>query len=411
MSDCLKKDHKKVAVIIVAAGRGTRMYTKDDKSPKQYRELSGLSVLRHTVDAIAAFPFIDVIQPVIHKDDKDVFLDTLKGAKPSNLQDPVEGGKDRQTSVYNGLKAIEPFKPDYVLIHDGVRPFVTDDLFARVIEALDNGEQAVLPATPVSDTLKREAEDGTVKETVDRTGLWAAQTPQGFPFSAIIGAHRSAADQGLFHFTDDTALIEWTGNRVKIVEGHRQNIKITTPQDMETARQIVSQNTESTQMETRVGQGFDVHAFEEGTAVILGGLAIPHDKKLKGHSDADVALHALTDALFGAIADGDIGLHFPPSDPHWKGAESDIFLKHAVNKVKQRGGRIVHLDLTIICEAPKIGPHRQALRENIAKICGLPVGRVAVKATTSEKLGFTGRQEGIAAMASATVMLPFEDEE
>ena len=242
-----------------------------------------------------------------------------------------------------------------------------------------------------------------ISETVDRSLLWSAQTPQGFHYDELLKAHDEAAPDS---FTDDCAVMEAVGHDVRIVEGNGENIKITTADDMDEAERRVKAMAE---METRVGNGFDVHAFEDGNAVILGGISIPHTKKLKGHSDADVGLHTITDAIYGALADGDIGSHFPPSDEQWKGAASDQFLIHACERVKQRGGRIVHLDLTLMCEAPKIGPHREAMREKIAEICNLPLSRVAVKATTTERLGFTGREEGIAAMATATIQIPFED--
>ncbi|MEM8798392.1 MAG: 2-C-methyl-D-erythritol 2,4-cyclodiphosphate synthase, partial [Pseudomonadota bacterium] len=318
---------------------------------------------------------------------------------------PVNGGETRQASVYEGLKSLASQQPDLVLVHDAVRPFVSAATINRTIDGLSD-HKAILPALPVVDTIKRTestADLPVIVETVDRSALYAAQTPQAFHFLALYSAHQEAAGQA---FTDDCAVMEWAGHKVHIVAGNSENKKITTAEDIrEAERQMASE----LQMETRVGNGFDVHAFEEGNAVILGGVEIPHSKKLKGHSDADVGLHTITDALYGALADGDIGSHFPPSDPKWKGAASDIFLIHACERVRERDGKILHLDLTIMCEAPKIGPYREAIRSEIARICSLPLSRVAVKATTTERLGFTGREEGIAAMATATIAVPAED--
>jgi len=405
-------ENQKVAVVIVAAGRGERARKIGDegKGPKQYRKIGHSSVLAETVRRFHDHPAVNDLIVVIHRDDEALYHDALirftgrfAGEK---LHQPVFGGASRQASVFEGLKALTPIKPDYVLVHDAVRPFVSDGTIERVIDALRH-HKAVLPALPLVDTIKRvEAQDNgdtIVRETLDRSTLWSAQTPQGFQFAPLFDAHSHAQRDT---FTDDCAVMEWHGHPVHVVHGNAENFKITTAEDIEEAEQRMSKTA---MMETRVGNGFDVHAFEEGNAVILGGISIPHTKKLKGHSDADVALHTITDAIYGALADGDIGSHFPPSDPKWKGAASDQFLIHACERVKARGGRIVHLDLTIMCEVPKIGPHRDAMREEIARICALPLSRVAVKATTTERLGFTGREEGIAAMATATLELPFED--
>lgn len=399
-----------IACIIVAAGRGSRMSTPTDTSPKQYRNLGGKPVLRHTLEAVLSAPQVSQVLAVIHADDHDIYQNTIRDLTDTRLLSPVTGGNTRQESVANGLKALAATQPDYVLIHDGARPFLSLDVITDAIAKLKDGADAVLPAIPVSDTLKRVNSSNHIEETVDRTGLWQAQTPQGFPFARILEAHRTAQDQGLTSFTDDTALMEWQGSSVRITQGNPKNIKLTTLDDMKNAQDQLNATSFTSLGDIRVGTGYDVHAFEDGSEVILGGITIPHTQKLKGHSDADVGLHALTDAIFGALADGDIGSHFPPSDMKWKGAASDQFLDYAVQKVAARGGRIAHLDLTLICEAPKIGPHRDAMRQRIAEICDLPVSRVAVKATTSEKLGFTGRQEGIAAQACATIRLPFDDE-
>lgn len=399
---------QKIAAVIVAAGRGERANRHGDtnKEPKQYRQIGSTCVLAQTVRAFSSHPLISDIVVVIHKDDDELCSEALTTVQSEKLHASITGGATRQASVFEGLKALAPHNPDYVLVHDGVRPFVSHDTIERVIDALHTHE-AVLPALPVVDTIKRvevSSENGNIiRETVDRTHLWAAQTPQGFHYSALLEAHKTAkADQ----FTDDCAVMEGQGCNVHVVEGNAENFKITTADDLDEANRRMS---DTTKMETRIGNGYDVHAFEDGNAVILGGITIPHTKKLKGHSDADVGLHTITDAIYGALADGDIGSHFPPSEAEWKGAASDQFLSHACERVKARGGRIVHLDLTLMCEAPKIGPHRDAMREKIAEICSLPVSRIAVKATTTEKLGFTGREEGIAAQATATIELPFEE--
>jgi 2-C-methyl-D-erythritol 4-phosphate cytidylyltransferase/2-C-methyl-D-erythritol 2,4-cyclodiphosphate synthase len=340
-----------------------------------------------------------LVQPVIHADDAALYRAAAAGF---DLLAPVSGGATRQASVRAGLEALVIHAPDIVLVHDAARPFASAALIARAVHAAQE-TGAAIPALPVTDTIKRVAADGHISETLDRSQLRAVQTPQAFAFAPLLEAHRNAAAQGRDDFTDDAALAEWAGIKVAMFAGESGNIKITTPEDF--AR------SEALQFpalgDVRTGTGIDVHAFGAGDHVIIGGVRIPHTQALTGHSDADVGLHALTDAILGALADGDIGAHFPPSDPQWRGASSDRFLKFAVERVTARGGRIAHLDLTIVCEAPKIGPHRDALRSAIAGIAGLDIGRVAVKATTSERLGFTGRGEGIAAYATATIRLPW----
>jgi 2-C-methyl-D-erythritol 4-phosphate cytidylyltransferase/2-C-methyl-D-erythritol 2,4-cyclodiphosphate synthase len=289
-----------------------------------------------------------------------------------------------------------------VLVHDAARPFCSPELISRAIAACQK-TGAAIPALEVTDTIKRIDAEGHVAGTVDRAELRAVQTPQAFAFPALLDAHRKAAAAGREDFTDDAALIEWAGHKVTVFAGESGNVKITTEEDFARAeaRRIASLT------DLRLGNGFDVHAFGEGDHVWLGGLKIPHDRGLTGHSDADVALHAIVDAILGALADGDIGKHFPPNDPRWKGAASDQFLKFAIERVAKRGGKVAHIDVTIVCEAPRIGPHRDAIRKRIAEIADISVERVAVKATTSEELGFTGRKEGIVAMATATVRLPW----
>jgi 2-C-methyl-D-erythritol 4-phosphate cytidylyltransferase/2-C-methyl-D-erythritol 2,4-cyclodiphosphate synthase len=386
----------KIAAIIVAAGSGTRAGRAD--VPKQFRPVGGETMLRRTLAAFADVNTVDMIQPVIRREDGDLYRAAADGFA---ILPPVVGGATRQDSVRAGLEALAAHAPDIVLIHDAARPFVSAALIARAIESVaETG--AAIPALTVTDTVKSVDAIGHVDKTLDRSALRLIQTPQGFAFKPLLDAHRKAAMQGRADFTDDAALAEWAGMSVAVFEGEPGNIKITHPEDfMRHEAQAFSQLND-----VRIGNGIDVHAFGPGDHVIVGGIRIAHNQALTGHSDADVGLHALTDALLGALADGDIGSHFPPSDPQWRGASSDRFLKFAVERVTARGGMIAHLDLTIVCETPKIGPHRDAMRAAIAAIAGLDVGRVAVKATTSEKLGFTGRGEGIAAYATATVRLP-----
>ena len=390
----------RIAALIVAAGRGTRA-AASSAGPKQYAPIGGRPVLRHTIKAFADHPGIDEVKVVIHKDDADLYAAAANG-NAKKLSSPATGGATRQASVLNGLEALSASSPDLVLIHDAARPFVSTTTISKVIEALKD-KPAALAALPVTDTLKRAADDGVVKDTVPSAGLWRAQTPQGFHFASILAAHRKAAEQGLDQFTDDAAIAEWAGFDVAIVEDTTGNIKLTTAEDLQLAdRQMTSQNA----LEPRTGTGFDVHRFTDGDHVWLGGIKIPHTHKLEGHSDADVILHALTDALLGAIGDGDIGQHFPPSDPKWKGAASRLFLEDAARRVKDRGGRIVNVDITVLAEAPRIGPHRPAIQALIGEVLGLTTDRIGIKATTTEGMGFTGRREGIAAMASASVLLP-----
>lgn len=320
---------------------------------------------------------------------------------------PVDGGPTRQRSVLNGLEALAGNPPDVVLIHDAARPFVDQRTLTRTLATLDDpAVDGAVAGVRVADTLKRVEADGRVAATVDRAGLWRAQTPQVFRFDRLLAAHRavaSLAQDEATALTDDVAVAEQAGLAVRMVEGHVDNDKITTAEDLERAAARMSRR------ETRTGTGFDVHAFGQGASVTLGGVPIPHDQGLVGHSDADVALHALTDALLGAIAAGDIGQHFPPSDPRWRGAASDGFVRHAMDLVRAAGGRIVNVDLTIICERPRIGPHRDRIQARIADVLGVAPGRVGIKATTTERLGFTGRGEGIAVQATASVELPARD--
>jgi 2-C-methyl-D-erythritol 4-phosphate cytidylyltransferase/2-C-methyl-D-erythritol 2,4-cyclodiphosphate synthase len=381
----------RAALIVVAAGKGERA---GGELPKQYQRLAGRALLAHTLGAFAGHPKIGPIVVVIDPAHRDLYDAAVAGF---SLRDPVAGGRSRQESVLKGLEALEQAAPRTVLIHDAARPFVSHTVIDRVLEALERGPAAIA-ALPVVDTLKR-GRDGNVVGTVDRATLWRAQTPQGFHFEAILAAHRAAAGREL---TDDAAIMEAAGVPVALVAGSEENVKVTTPEDIARAERTLAQ----TLADVRVATGFDVHTFGPGDHIMLCGIKVPHTHGLVGHSDADVGLHAITDAILGAIAAGDIGQHFPPSDPRWKGADSSRFLAHAASLVAARGGVIAHVDLTIICERPKVGPHRGAMQARVAEILGLPLDRVGIKATTTEGLGFTGRSEGIAAQAAATLRLP-----
>lgn len=386
-------DRGAVAALIVAAGRGSRA-ARD--LPKQYAHIGGRTILARTIEALLAHPEVGLVQVVIGPDDHALYGEAVAGL-PERLLPPVVGGATRQQSVRNGLEALAPHAPAIVLVHDAARPFVAAEVIGRVIAACEAGHGAI-PVQPVTETLKR-VEAGEIVATVPRDALATAQTPQGFPFPALLDAHRQAAHRD--DLTDDAAVAALVGLAVEAVEGSRHNIKITNPSDFHVAEEMLAMRTE-----TRTGQGFDVHAFGDGDAVWLCGVRIPYARALSGHSDADVALHALTDALLGTIGDGDIGQHFPPSDPQWRGASSDRFLADALRRVHERGGRVVNVDVTLVCEAPKIGPHRPAMQTRVAEILEITPDRVGVKATTNEKMGFIGRGEGIVAMAIATVTLP-----
>lgn len=378
--------------LVVAAGRGQRFGAS---RPKQYLPLAGKPLLAWSLRAFARHPAVTAVRAVIHPDDRPLYDEAAEGL---TLLEPVAGGAERQESVLKGLESLVALAPDKVLIHDGARPCPAAATIGAVIEALER-QPGAIPALPVTDTLKR-GNEGLIDTTVPRAGLYRAQTPQGFRFAEILAAHRQAAGHAL---TDDAAVAEAAGLAVALVPGTTENIKVTTPDDLtQAARHLAGPE------EIRVGNGFDVHRFGTGDQVWLCGLQIPHEQGLLGHSDADVGLHALVDAILGALAQGDIGQHFPPSDPKWRGAASHLFLAHAVELVRQAGGRLLHLDVTLICERPKVGPHREAMRQRVAEICGLPLSRVSVKATTTEGLGFTGRREGIAAQATATLALPAE---
>jgi len=390
---------KSIAVIIVAAGRGERANLDGSIEPKQYRLLAGTAVLQRTIQSFLDCPSITHILPVIHADHSERYA--ALGLEDARLLPAVNGGGARQASVLAGLKALGPLRPDLVLIQDAARPFATPDLIGDIIDALQDHDGA-LPVVGVTDTIKRSLDGQLVAATEDRSQLFAAQTPQGFRFGQIFSAHMRAATNPR-QFTDDAEIAEWAGLRVAMIKGSRDNIKITHPEDFAHGERIIRGDEP---METRIGTGYDVHPFEPGDAVWLGGVRIAHTAKLQGHSDADVALHALTDAILGAIGEGDIGTHFPPSDMQWKGAASTVFLRHAGSLVDKVGGRIVNLDVTIVAERPRIAEHVPAMRAVIGQVLGIETSRIAIKATTSERLGFVGREEGIVAMASASVELP-----
>ena len=377
--------------LIVAAGRGARF---GGDLPKQYRRLGGVPLLRHSLETFCRQPRVSDVRVVIHPDDRALYDEAAHGL---DALPPVAGGAERQDSVRLGLESLESLGPDRVLIHDAARPFIDGATIDRTIDALDRGDGALV-AVPVVDTLKRAGDDGASAGTVDRAGLWRAQTPQGFRYAAILAAHRAQAGGRL---TDDTAVAEQAGIAITLVPGSEDNFKVTTEADLQRAERLLAAGGVF-----RTGMGFDVHAFGPGDHVWLCGVKLPFGRGLVGHSDADVALHALTDAILGTLGAGDIGSHFPDSDPQWKGASSDRFLGHAAGLVRARRGAIVNVDVTVICEAPRLRPHNAAMVARVAAILGVPADCVSVKATTTEKLGFTGRGEGIAAQAVATVRLP-----
>jgi 2-C-methyl-D-erythritol 4-phosphate cytidylyltransferase/2-C-methyl-D-erythritol 2,4-cyclodiphosphate synthase len=383
-------DMADAVALIVAAGRGHRA---GGGIPKQYRVLAGQSVLRRTCTAFLGHPGVGNVRVVIQPDDRALYDDAMAGL---GLAPPVSGGETRHESSRNGLEALAADPPRIVLIHDAARPIIDAPTIDRVLGALDS-EPAAIAAVPLSDTLKQADTENRVVATVPREQLWRAQTPQGFQFAAILEAHRRVDSRSL---TDDAAVAEAAGIPVTLVEGSEDNFKITREDDFRRADSMLAG-----QADIRVGTGFDVHKFSEGNIINLCGISIRHDKGMSGHSDADVGLHALTDAVLGTIGAADIGHHFPPSDPQWRDADSALFLRQAVSFVVERGGEIRHLDVTLICEAPKVAPHRDAMRARVAEIADIGMDRVSVKATTTEGLGFAGRGEGIAAQAVATVRL------
>jgi 2-C-methyl-D-erythritol 4-phosphate cytidylyltransferase / 2-C-methyl-D-erythritol 2,4-cyclodiphosphate synthase len=383
----------RVAAILLAAGVGRRFgATTPSPVAKQYLTLGGRPIIRHAAEAL--IPHVDLLQPV---GDAAILADALQGL---DVLPPVAGGTTRQDSVRAGLEALdrlpEGTRPDLVLIHDGARPYVPAEVTQAVIAALATHPGAI-PAVQVADTIKR-GQDGVIAATVPRENLYRAQTPQGFRFALLRDLHRGAAGRDA---TDDAALLEAAHHTVALVPGSEDNIKLTYKEDLMRLERLIGPT-----LLPRTGVGYDVHAFAENRALILCGITVPHDRGLAGHSDADVGIHALCDAIYGALAEGDIGRHFPPSQNEWKDADSARFLVHAGERIRARGGMLVNADVTLICERPKIGPHSEAMRQRLADLLQVGIDRISVKATTSERLGFTGREEGIACTASATVLVP-----
>ncbi|MCY4395755.1 MAG: bifunctional 2-C-methyl-D-erythritol 4-phosphate cytidylyltransferase/2-C-methyl-D-erythritol 2,4-cyclodiphosphate synthase [Rhodospirillaceae bacterium] len=381
------------AAVIVAAGRGVRA---GGDVPKQYARIGGEPVLRRTVGVFAAHPAISAIVAVIHPDDETLARQSV-GAEAVRF---VPGGASRQESVYNGLKILDKMDPEFVLVHDAARPFVTAKIVSRCLDEAQRHGAAIV-GVPMTDTVKQTDDSGTVTGTVARDRLWRAQTPQAFRYRNLVAAHEAAAGEAL---TDDAAVAEAAGLTVAVSPGSEDNFKITTAGDLARADRMA--RALAGPRITVVGHGFDVHRFGPGDHVVLCGVKIGHFQGLEGHSDADAALHALTDAVLGAIGEGDIGRHFPDSDPQWRGAASDRFLRHALGLVADAGGRLINLDLTVICERPKLAPHHDAMKRKLCDLTGLPPARIGLKATTTEKLGFTGRGEGIAAQAAVSIDLP-----
>jgi 2-C-methyl-D-erythritol 4-phosphate cytidylyltransferase / 2-C-methyl-D-erythritol 2,4-cyclodiphosphate synthase len=392
----LDRNLTKTATVIVAAGRGLRAESAFE-GPKQFAPIGAETVLAKSIAAFESHEEISVIQPVIHAGDRARYEDAVPGH--DRIEAPVIGGSTRQESVYAGLAALAEYGVERVLVHDAARPFVDHRTITDVLNAIDSGVCA-LPATPQSDTLKRVDGNGFVVETIPRQNLYCAQTPQGFRFAEIFAAHEMLRKSGRNDCSDDAQVAELAGLRVRVVPSSAANVKLTTAEELKSA--IASAGPGAADL--RSGNGYDVHVLVPGDGLMLCGVKIPYDRRLEGHSDADVGLHALTDALLGAMALEDIGAHFPPSEDKWRGASSDTFLRHAAGLVSAAGGVITNLDVTLLCEAPKLAPYRQAMRGRIAAIAGVEISRVSVKATTSEGLGFIGRGEGIAAFATATVL-------
>jgi 2-C-methyl-D-erythritol 4-phosphate cytidylyltransferase/2-C-methyl-D-erythritol 2,4-cyclodiphosphate synthase len=394
----------RAGLVLVAGGRGLRL---GSDMPKQYLRVNGRTLLSHALEIALSQPLIGPVVLVTHPDDSARLDAALRDVPLFEARRTevlfAHGGANRQDSVLAGLETLAKVgfgNGNLVLVHDAARPFATAALMERVIlAAAESG--AAIPVLKVNDTIKRLDGDGLVLESVPRDSLRAVQTPQAFRFDMLLEAHRRARAEDRVEFTDDASLFEWLGHPVRCIEGEEGAFKVTTEADLKLAEMRFGSG-----LLTRVATGYDVHAFGQGDHLWLGGVKIAHSAGLVGHSDADPVLHALTDALLGTIGDGDIGQHFPPSDPQWRGMASHVFLSHAAKLVRDKGGRVVHLDATIICEEPKVGPHRTAMREAIAAACGLDLASISVKATTSERLGFTGRREGIAAIGTATVLLP-----
>jgi 2-C-methyl-D-erythritol 4-phosphate cytidylyltransferase / 2-C-methyl-D-erythritol 2,4-cyclodiphosphate synthase len=387
-----------VAVVVVAGGSGFRA---GGELPKQYQRIGGKAMIWWTLKAFLEHPAVKIIQTVINPEHRGLFDEAVAELV---VAEPVHGGATRQDSCRIGVAACLNSGCSKVLIHDAARPFVSPDLISQVIDELDR-TPAVIPGLPVADTMKF-APGGTVERTVDRQGLWAVQTPQGFDLAAIHDAHQRAFTQHVEGLTDDASVAEAFGIKVRVIAGHDVNRKLTTSDDMKTADRALIAKELAERPDIRMGQGIDFHEFVKGNAVILCGVKIPHTHKLKGHSDADAPMHALTDALLGAMGEGDIGTFFPPSEAKWKGAESSIFLSKAMALLHARNGIVANADITILAEAPKIVPHILAMKEMLAPLLHITLDRIAIKATTTERLGAIGRREGLAAFATVTIRLP-----
>lgn len=387
-----------VAAVIVAGGSGLRA---GGERPKQYQVIGGKPVIWWTCRAFLDHPAIDHVQAVIGAGHEDMFSAATQGL---DIGPPVIGGATRQESCRIGIEAVERHRPAKVLIHDAARPFATPDLIGDVVGWLDRFP-AVVPGLPVADTLKF-APGGIVSRTVDRAAIWSAQTPQGFHYDGILAAYRKAEAEKTKNLTDDASVAEQAGIAIAMISGRLENRKLTTAEDIRIADRDMTASQYQSLPDIRVGQGVDIHPFSAGSVVTLCGIAIPHSQGLKGHSDADAAMHALTDAILGAIGEGDIGVHFPPSDPQWKGAASKIFLAKAMTLLEKKGGCLANADITILAEVPKIAPHVSEMKEFLSPLLRLDPGRIAIKATTTERLGAIGRKEGIMAFATVTVRLP-----
>lgn len=387
-----------VAAVIVAGGSGLRA---GGERPKQYQVIGGKPVIWWTCRAFLDHPAIDHVQAVIGAGHEDMFSAATQGL---DIGPPVIGGATRQESCRIGIEAVERHRPAKVLIHDAARPFATPDLIGDVVGWLDRFP-AVVPGLPVADTLKF-APGGIVSRTVDRAAIWSAQTPQGFHYDGILAAYRKAEAEKTKNLTDDASVAEQAGIAIAMISGRLENRKLTTAEDIRIADRDMTASQYQSLPDIRVGQGVDIHPFSAGSVVTLCGIAIPHSQGLKGHSDADAAMHALTDAILGAIGEGDIGVHFPPSDPQWKGAASKIFLARAMTLLEKKGGCLANADITILAEVPKIAPHVSEMKEFLSPLLRLDPGRIAIKATTTERLGAIGRKEGIMAFATVTVRLP-----
>jgi 2-C-methyl-D-erythritol 4-phosphate cytidylyltransferase/2-C-methyl-D-erythritol 2,4-cyclodiphosphate synthase len=386
----------RVFALLMAAGQGFRF---GSPTPKQYLALAGRPVVRHAAEALLADGLVTALLPVSAPGEEARLAAVLEGLP---VMPPIAGGPTRQASVRAGLEALaaQAPAPDRVLVHDAARPSVPAGTVARLLAALDHMPGAI-PAQPVADTLKREGPGGRIAATVPRAGLHRAQTPQAFRFATLLAAHRTATEEA----TDDAQLLENAGEAVALIPGSETNVKITFPEDLARVEALLMDRGPLAWI-PRIGTGFDVHRIEPGRPMVLCGVTIPCGFGLAGHSDADVGIHALCDAIYGALAEGDIGRWFPPSEARWKGADSAVFLRHAAERIAARGGQLANADVTLLCEQPRIGPHREAMQARLAELLGVGVGQIGVKATTTERLGFTGRGEGIAAQAAACVLLP-----